>query len=180
MKYYRLFDNTSGLIHPMVIKATSVKDALAHEIQNHSLIEGEIDHLSQRVDVEKAQAQRDQAQAAHREKALAVRSGITSAGESPPEVAPVPFVATAECLVDYQPPQPSADHEWNPESRRWTLSETVRQRNEARTAALARIAVLEAAQLRPMRELALNPQNAEARQRLEAIETEIAGLRSSP
>jgi len=40
-----------------------------------------------------------------------------------------------------------------------------------------RIAALERSQLRPMRELAIDPNNVEAKRRLQEIETEIAGLR---
>lgn len=50
---------------------------------------------------------------------------------------------------------------------------------EQKRRAQARIENLERQQLRPLRELALNPANAGATRRLSEIETEIAGLRSA-
>jgi len=86
--------------------------------------------------------------------------------------------ATGE-VVDYQPVQPSPEHEWNSDTKRWVVSAAAADRTRKRTAALARIAALEAAQHRPLRELALNPQNADARKGLETIDSEIGGLRVS-
>jgi hypothetical protein len=82
-------------------------------------------------------------------------------------------------VVDYQPAPPSAEHEWNTSTRRWQLRAAVAECQQRHAAALARIAALEAAQHRPMRELAVNSQSVEARKRLEAIESEIASLRAS-
>jgi len=81
-------------------------------------------------------------------------------------------------VIDYQPEQPSAEHAWSVETRRWTLSPEAQQRKQARAAALVQIRDLEASQLRPLRELALDPTNAEARTRLRAIEAQIPKLRS--
>lgn len=78
-------------------------------------------------------------------------------------------------VVDYQPPAPSGDHVWNPATKRWVLSTSAQQKVTARTAALARIAQLEAAQPRALRELALGYENAKAR--VEAIDAEITSLR---
>lgn len=80
-------------------------------------------------------------------------------------------------VMDWQPPQPSPDHEWDASKRRWRTSEQAEQRHQRAAAALLGIRDLEASQLRPMRELAIDPSNAEARKRLEAIEAEIASLR---
>ncbi len=82
-------------------------------------------------------------------------------------------------VIDHQPPQPSADHEWHAETRRWRLSSEAQARADARITARARIAHLETAQLRPLRELALDFGNKEARLRLQEIEAEIAALRAS-
>ena len=81
-------------------------------------------------------------------------------------------VQTGE-LVDYQPPQPSADHEWNEISRRWVLSQHAQTRNARRQAAQARIDELERRQARRVRELlaAQDPQ-------LKQLDDEIAALRS--
>jgi hypothetical protein len=82
-------------------------------------------------------------------------------------------------VVEYQPPQPSPDHEWNATTKRWALSAAVQERNARRGAARAQIAALESAQVRPQRELLLDPTNADARKRLEAIEIQIITLRSA-
>src|SRR5579863_1897158 len=50
-------------------------------------------------------------------------------------------------IVDYQPPQPSPRHEWNPVTRRWQKQLALK-----RSAALARIAELEKGQHRTVRE----------------------------
>jgi hypothetical protein len=99
----------------------------------HKALEGQYDHLSQRVDIETGQ------------------------------------------VVDYQPPQPSPDHEWDAATKRWRLKADVAERQRRREAALAQIRTLEAAQARPMREAALGI--AGAVERLRAIDEQIAQLR---
>jgi hypothetical protein len=81
-------------------------------------------------------------------------------------------------VVDYQPPRPSDEHDWNATTKRWQINTEIQQRKFARASALAQIATLEASQHRPMRELMRDPTNAEARKRLDAIEAEISELRS--
>ena len=49
-------------------------------------------------------------------------------------------------VVDYQPPQPSIDHEWNAEVKRWQLTATASVKQQARVAADAQIAALIASQ----------------------------------
>lgn len=80
-------------------------------------------------------------------------------------------------VVEYRPPAPDDDHEWNADRRRWTLKPEALERRQQRRQSEARIKVLEQQQARPSRELALDSTNAEARRRLEAIEAEIAQLR---
>jgi hypothetical protein len=77
----------------------------------------------------------------------------------------------------WQPPQPSPEHEWNEDTKRWRLNEAAVAKHEARAKALEQIAALEASQARPMRELALDSANAPARERLSEIEAQIARLR---
>lgn len=86
-------------------------------------------------------------------------------------------VATGE-IIDYQPPQPSPDHEWNGTTQRWQLSAIALDRTNRRTAAAARIRDLEAASVPAMRELLLSGGVA-ARQKLQAIEDEIVGIQAS-
>jgi hypothetical protein len=83
-------------------------------------------------------------------------------------------IATGE-VEDYQPPQPSDDHEWHHESRRWRLSEAVQAKQHARAQAMAQIHVLETQCVRPLRELALGI--AGALDRLASLETQIAAER---
>lgn len=83
-------------------------------------------------------------------------------------------VATGE-VVDYQPPAPSVDHEWNDASKRWQLSAAAQAKIDKRAAALARITQLEASQHRPLREMMLDPIGGVARVR--EIDAEIAALR---
>ncbi len=81
-------------------------------------------------------------------------------------------------VIDWQPPQPDADHEWNPERRRWVKRSDVRARENERARVLAEIAQLEASQTRPLRELLIDPNNVTAHTRLRAIDERIVTLRA--
>ena len=81
-------------------------------------------------------------------------------------------------IVDYQPPPPSADHEWQGTTRRWILNQATRERDENKRAARARIASLADGERHLIRQLVLNPSDAAARGALQAIDTEIAQLLS--
>jgi hypothetical protein len=83
-------------------------------------------------------------------------------------------VATGK-VIDHIPPQPSADHEWSAISRRWQLRPEVTAKQQARSAALARITELELKALRALREHALGKPGAQ--DRLKAIDTQIGELR---
>ena len=80
-------------------------------------------------------------------------------------------------VVDYQPPAPDDDHLWHHDAKRWRLKPEVAERRRSQAKARAKILELEASQLRPQRELMMDPENKEARQRLEAIEAAIAEQR---
>lgn len=80
-------------------------------------------------------------------------------------------------VVDYQPPKPDDDHEWDEHRRQWRLKREIRRSLRQRAETLRSIEELERKQLRPARELAIDPENAEARQRLTEIEAQIAALR---
>jgi hypothetical protein len=81
-------------------------------------------------------------------------------------------------LIDYQPPQPSADHEWNADTKRWQLSAAAQSKLDGNTAAMTSISSGELRSLRAMRELllVLSVEGAE-RDRLKAIDDEIVSLR---
>jgi hypothetical protein len=49
---------------------------------------------------------------------------------------------TTKQVVDYQPPQPSQDHEWNATAKRWTLNQTAQAKLDARAQARAQIDTL--------------------------------------
>ena len=102
---------------------------------------------------------------------------------------PAGYVATPGCLdplsqrmdvatgkiVDYQPPSPSIDHEWNATTKRWQINAAVTAKAEAHRSALASIAALETSGVRAVRELALG--HAGALDRLKALDIEIAAQR---
>lgn len=78
-------------------------------------------------------------------------------------------------IVDYQPPQPSADHEWDEEAKRWALSRTAQDRSRL----LGDLDALDKKQGRALREaiLAVLPDGPE-RVRLAALDAEAAELRT--
>jgi len=101
----------------------------------HATIEGDIDHLSQAVDLK-----------------------------------------TGE-IIDYRPPAPDSDHEWNSTTRRWQLKPEVQELQQKRAAALAEISALEAQQPRAIRELLLDPDNVDAKAKLQIIDRGIEDQR---
>lgn len=80
-------------------------------------------------------------------------------------------LATGE-VEQWRDPRPSDDHEWDSEAGAWRRSAAADRRD-----ALARIVGLEAQQLRPLRELAVDPDNPIARERLTSLDAQIAALR---
>jgi hypothetical protein len=81
-------------------------------------------------------------------------------------------------VVDYQPPQPDADHEWDATTKRWRIRPAVEQRNARRESARRQIEAAEVAQARSVREalLAILPDGPE-KTRLQQIEDQIAARR---
>jgi hypothetical protein len=156
MIHHAFYDPTTGLFvgrtfsTDMVDPAARERTVIANTLTDLAAAEGLFDHLSQRVDLD----------------------SLARARQARPELR-----ANSEHVVDYQPEQPSVEHEWNPATKRWELNEAAATRNATRAAALARIAQLEGAQHRPLRELARDSNHAEARRRLDAIEAEINSLR---
>jgi len=80
-------------------------------------------------------------------------------------------------VVDYQPPQPSPDFEWDEDVKRWKLSESAVAVMVADGDARTAIKDQEATSLRAIRELLLNPDNTEARAKLQAVDDAIAAER---
>jgi hypothetical protein len=136
---FRFYDEVTGVIHERSIvtdtdAVTAAKFAALNAPRGHVAIEGQYDHLSQRVDI------------------------------------------ATSTVIDYQPPAPSADHEWNTATKRWVVKAAVTARAQAKAAALAQIAVLEAKGIRAGREAQLGMEGAQ--ERLKALDYEIAGLRA--
>jgi hypothetical protein len=52
------------------------------------------------------------------------------------------FLANAAHVIEYQSPQPSSDHEWHAESKRWRLSDAAQANAVARAASQRRIGQL--------------------------------------
>lgn len=91
-------------------------------------------------------------------------------------------VSTGE-LVDWQPPAPSADHEWDDSTKRWKPNQAMVDRQAHHAHAHGRIRQLADTERHLIRKLILTatsgPQSApiaKARAELQAIEDEIAGL----
>lgn len=85
-------------------------------------------------------------------------------------------------VVDWQPPAPDADHEWNPERRRWLKRPEVVAAEQADQSARAQIAAQEVTQGRAIREVVLKlaealPPTDPARVKLEQIDQTIAAAR---
>lgn len=78
-------------------------------------------------------------------------------------------------IVDYRPPRPSPDDEWNMETKRWEPSAAAVAQASKRAAAGARIEQMHIASVRALREHALGIGDAAVR--LKAIDDEIALLR---
>lgn len=119
---------------------------------DHRAIDGHYDHLSQRIDVSVAPATVP----------VLNQHGIAQG------------TRLVYKILDYQPPQPSPDHEWDGTTKRWRLSAAAVERNQQRAAAAARIVQLEASQHAVVRELLLG--NKDARAQLQEIHDNIKAL----
>jgi hypothetical protein len=74
-------------------------------------------------------------------------------------------------VVDYQPPQPDADHEWNAETRRWIKKAEVIASEQKDRAARVALEDIDARSIRRLRELSVSdPQ-------LAALESEAVEFR---
>jgi hypothetical protein len=110
------------------------------------------------------------------ERAAALVAANTPAGQKAFEGEVDPLAQRLDlatgALVDYQPPQPTANHEWNADTKRWQLSAAAAARRSAR----GRIHALESGQARAVREAALGQPG--AADRLRAIDAQIEKLRA--
>lgn len=87
----------------------------------------------------------------------------------------VELLGGTPAVVDYQPPQPSPDHEWNSKTKRWNLNAAAQGRIDRHNYATNRIQQLELKSLRAMREIQLSVDG--GKQHLEALHAEIEKCR---
>jgi hypothetical protein len=154
-RHFMYYRELTGEFAGIFVSTTDADPELTAKLNcpgGHGWIEGHFDVLAQRVDVERLQTDR-------------ARSTSSDSVH-----------ATAEHVIEYRPPAPSDDHEWHSGSRRWVLKDSVAAARDRRFIALERIEKLERAQPRALRELALGDES--ARERLQAIDREIASLRA--
>ncbi len=85
---------------------------------------------------------------------------------------------TTRTVIDYQPAQPSALHEWNTTAKRWQLSAKAVADLSARDEVRTRIDSLWEVERHLMRRLILDPTHKDSRARLAAVDAEITRLRS--
>jgi len=135
MSAYKFYHKATGLFLPAVFQTDDPRMLRNNTPAGHAALEGEYDHLSQRVDVSDPAAPK---------------------------------------VVDYQPPQPSSDHEWNASTKRWQLSQAAAGRLAAQTAARQRIVELEASAAPLLRKSVLG--DAAALDALRALDAEISAL----
>lgn len=183
MKSFHFYDEATGVFCDGSVVLNQPDGHAATAQRNappgHKAIEGRFDRLSQRVDIAKVATEQRAQLDSHAATLEAMREAFVPApmGGSVSEfVVPAPpvFMANAAHVIDYQPPQPSPEHEWNADTRRWRLSETAQAKVEAMVIARARHAYLVAGQHDDLRRAVLG--DAAALKRLQAIESEIQTL----
>lgn len=72
-------------------------------------------------------------------------------------------------VVDYQPPQPDDDHEWNAETKRWQLKAEVVERNQRHADAQAQLETLDPKELRALSDLMAEPDSQTAKERFASV-----------
>ncbi len=200
MRNFSFYEAATGLFIGRTYKTDEGSEPrLASAIAAHTpagckAIDGLFDHLSQRVDLtavaridEQREKIKESMQALAKDHPHAAFDGCRCETPEACEASRkrhkdlrarlASLQGGAAIVVDYQPPAPSADHEWDADIKRWQLSAAVQERQGRRQSALQSIAALEARQLRSMRELLRDPTDIAARARLDSIEEQIAALR---
>jgi hypothetical protein len=163
MKVYSFYDEVTGAFANMHkhIPAWLLSD---NTPPGTKPIEGAFDPHSQRVDIDA------------RDKALIDARKAHSASYAWNETAELEKAALT-AVVDYQPPQPSSDHEWNAASKRWQLKGEASIRLQRIAQADEEIARLESQQHRYTGDAAVGLIDDEGRRRLLEIRQRIAELR---
>jgi hypothetical protein len=154
MKTVSFFHKDTGALHSNQLICSDDSVVAMNTPADHIAIDGHFDHLSKRVDVANPEF-------------VDVYVNRTKTD--------TPAKALRYKVVDYVPPSPSDDHEWNSETKRWVIKAEVIAKAQAKAAALAQIAALEAKGVRAGREMQLGV--AGAAERLADIDKQIAALR---
>ncbi|HTV76653.1 MAG TPA: hypothetical protein VMF03_00215 [Steroidobacteraceae bacterium] len=173
-KIWSLYDPKTGLLLGRTISCPD-EHLAANVPEGHATVLGRHDHLSQRVDLALLQADDDTAATAWAATCDANRLRRTAGADVKDPPKPGRTAATARHVVDYQPPAPSADHEWNPTAKRWVPNAAAQASANAKAAARARHAELLASQSDDMRRAVLGDKD--AARRLMAIEDEVSSLK---
>jgi hypothetical protein len=185
MKIYSLYDAQTGLFVGRTFGTDVTEDrgasshAKAVELNTpdgHGMVEGEHDHLSKKVDLDKVAKDRQALLDAHSATVIKMQQNYKPAieGEKFLEPAAPLFIATAEHVIDYQPAQPSEDHEWNADTKRWGLSAAAQAKAAAAAATKARIAQLRAQQHDLVPRAVLG--DAAAKEQLQGLEDQVRQL----
>lgn len=123
IRKWHFYNATSGLFSPSCFSAQSEAHVSLNTPDGFIAIEGDFDCLSQRVDISK-------------------RDVIVSEGHADVDK------ATLMAVTDYQPPQPSSDHEWDVTTKRWILNAERKSLLDADALARAQLKELDAKQIR--------------------------------
>lgn len=164
MKTYSFLRLDNGHFNPGNVTVTRSKHLAKVTPSGCVAIEGEFDYLSCRVDLS-VYAELEAHRAAEHADAAAA--------------AAIEAELLSRLVVEYQPPtpEPAEHYEWSATIKRWVKRAEIAAAERASAQARAEIQRLEVQQLRPMRELQLDPNNTDAIMRLDAINTRIAELR---
>ena len=178
MRHVTFYHLQTGLLNGVSLLCSDDAAVALNVPKDHAPIDhppgAQLDHRCQRVDLSKIAAE-DDARATEWKAVLdnnRLRRTTGATVEDPP--APPRTLAALRHVVDYQPPAPGADHEWNAAARRWELTAAESKRRARQ--ALARS--LESQQHGLVRRLVLDLTDADARAKLKALHDEIAGLSS--
>ena len=164
MRHVAFYHKDTGVLHRQTTLASDDKAVALNTPADHLPIDHPVggpplDWQSQRVNLERLREEH----AAH----------LETHKEAPK---PPVFQPSQAVLEDWQPPAPSIDHEWDPAIRRWVLSATAQAAVQAARANATRRAEIIAEQQPLLRQLALDPADAEARKALAALHAEAATL----
>lgn len=122
-----------------------------------SAIEGIYDHLSQRIDV-------------------TVLHEISKL-DSSKEAERIANLRTA-LVVDYMPTQPSDDHEWNADTKRWQVKPDIVAKQQRNDQALSELQALDAKENRAVSDVIADPEDKQAKARLTDIRAKKEALRA--